>query len=393
MVKRETAKALGQVFMKIAVLKETMGGERRVAVTPDVVAKYLNLGFRVVVEKSAGERACFSDSAYVDKGAELATSAKNACAGADIVVKVNAPQVKECDYFKAGQVLIAHLDSYHNRDLLVRLGELGVDAVAMELMPRITRAQSMDILSSQNNIAGYKAVIAAADYLASAFPLMMTAAGTVAPVKLMVMGVGVAGLQAIATARRLGAVVSATDVRPATKEQVESLGGKFIAVEDAEFLQAQTEAGYAKPMSEAYQKKQAAFLKQVIVKQDIVITTALIPGMAAPRLIDDEMLGLMKPGSLVVDLAAVAGGNCVGCEKGKTIVREGVTIIGVDNYATQVPHTTSALLAKNIFAFINQFTDKDQQKLILDSEDEIIRQVLTMRAGQFFAEPLKALWG
>src|ERR1700761_9090470 len=295
--------------MKLAILKERRSGETRVAATPDTVKKLKGLGLDVAVETRAGDGAHISDSDYTAAGASIAPDAASALKDADIVLKVRGPEANELAAMKKGAVFASLLAPYSEKDTIQKLASAGVVAFAMEFIPRISRAQSMDVLSSQANLAGYKAVIDAAAQFGRAFPMMMTAAGTIAPARAFIMGVGVAGLQAIATARRLGAIVSATDVRPATKEQVVSLGASFVAVEDEEFKQAETATGYAKPMSAEYQAKQAALVAEHIKKQDIVITTALIPGRKAPVLVTEEMVATMKPGSVIVDLAAEQGGN------------------------------------------------------------------------------------
>ncbi|MBI3453014.1 MAG: Re/Si-specific NAD(P)(+) transhydrogenase subunit alpha [Rhodospirillales bacterium] len=374
--------------MKLAIPKERRANEARVAATPDTVKRLKGLGLEVVVEAGAGEGASIPDRAFADAGAAIAPDAKTALADADIVFKVARPLTAaeggpdELALLKPGAILVAMLDPYRNKDLVAALAEKGVAAFAMELAPRITRAQSMDVLSSQANLAGYKAVLDAAAEFGRAFPMMMTAAGTIAPAKVMIMGVGVAGLQAIATARRLGAVVSATDVRPATKEQVESLGGTFIAVEDEEFKQAQTAGGYAKEMSDEYKKKQAALTAETIKKQDIVITTALIPGRPAPRLISEEMVATMKPGSVIVDLAVEAGGNCALSEPGKVVVKHGVKIVGHLNVPGRLAVDASALYARNLFNFVGLLIDKKEGAIRIDAEDEIIKGTLLTRDGR-----------
>ncbi|MDX1738972.1 MAG: NAD(P) transhydrogenase subunit alpha, partial [Alphaproteobacteria bacterium] len=317
--------------MKIAVLKERRAHEKRVAASPETVKKFVQMGAEVVIESTAGEGAKISDDIFKDAGASIAKDAKTALKDADIVLKIQAPMTKaegqdEVALFSKNQILLCVLNALVKPDLVAELNKKGVSAFAMELVPRISRAQSMDVLSSQANMAGYKAVLDAQEHYGRAMPMMMTAAGTVPPAKVFVMGVGVAGLQAIATARRLGAVVSATDVRPATEEQVQSLGAEFVAVKDEEFLQAQTDGGYAKEMSDAYKQKQAALIAETIAKQDIVITTALIPGRPAPVLVTEEMLKSMKPGSVIVDLAVEAGGNCPLSEFGKVVEKHGVTL-------------------------------------------------------------------
>jgi NAD(P) transhydrogenase subunit alpha len=320
-------------------------------------------------------------------GATIAAD-EGACVGdADIVLKVQRPLTAseggpdETALLKRGALLIAMLDPYRNREQLADYAAHGVTSFAMELMPRITRAQGMDVLSSQSNLAGYKAVVDAASEFGRAYPMMMTAAGTVPPARVMIFGVGVAGLQAIATARRLGAIVSATDVRPATKEQVESLGSTFVAVEDDEFKQAQTAGGYAKEMSDAYKQKQAALIAETIKKQDIAICTALIPGRKAPVLISEDMVKTMKPGSVIVDLAVEAGGNCPLSEAGKVVVKYGVKIVGHTNYASRIAVDASALYARNLFNFLSLIVDKKENRINIDPADEIIKGTMLTRDG------------
>ena len=312
----------------IAILKESHAGETRVAATPDTVKKWTAAGQTVRVQSGAGLTASVSDDAYTAAGATIVATSGEALNGADIVLKVRPPQPSEVVALKPGATVIAQLDAYREKDIIGALAVAGATSYAMEFVPRITRAQVMDVLSSQANLAGYRAVIEAAAAYGKAFPMMMTAAGTIAPAKAFIMGVGVAGLQAIATARRLGAVVTATDVRPVTKEQVESLGGKFIAVEDEEFKNAQTAGGYAKEMSKEYQAKQAALTAEHVKKQDIVITTALIPGRPAPKLVSAEMVKSMKPGSVLVDLAVERGGNVEGAKAGQVVDVDGIKIVG-----------------------------------------------------------------
>jgi len=341
--------------MKLAILKERRAGERRVAGSPDTVKKFKSLGLDVVVEAGAGDGAAVPDAVFQDAGATIAPDVKAACDGADIVLKVQRPLLKgedeakdlpegELGLFKKGAVLVAQLNPYDHPDSLKAYADAGIVAFAMELMPRITRAQSMDVLSSQSNLAGYRAVLEAATAFGRALPMMMTAAGTVPPAKCLVMGAGVAGLQAIATARRLGAVVSATDVRPATKEQVESLGGSFVAVENEEFKQAEAAGGYAKEMSDDYKKQQAELIAETIKKMDIVITTALIPGRPAPTLVTEDMVKSMKPGSVIVDLAVERGGNCPLSEPGKVVEKHGVILVGYTNVPGRVPVDASWVL-------------------------------------------------
>ncbi|HXF52717.1 MAG TPA: Re/Si-specific NAD(P)(+) transhydrogenase subunit alpha [Hyphomicrobiaceae bacterium] len=365
----------------IAVTKEG-ADEPRVAVSPETARKIIALGCTLKIETGAGERSRFADHLFAVQGAQIVTSAAQAVAGADLLLKVRRPSLEEVKALKAGALVIGMLDPYGDRSGLQAMASTGVSAFAMELMPRITRAQSMDVLSSQANLAGYKAVIDAAAMFEQALPLMMTAAGTVPAAKVFVMGVGVAGLQAIATARRLGAIVSATDVRPATKEQVASLGAKFIAVEDDEFRQAQTAAGYAKPMSAEYQKKQAELLAAHIKGQDIVITTALIPGRPAPRLVSRSMVESMRPGAIIVDLAAERGGNCELTKPGETVEHNGVRIVGPLNLAGTVPVNASSLYARNLLNFLDTMFDKKEKVLKINWEDEIIKGTLVARAGK-----------
>jgi NAD(P) transhydrogenase subunit alpha len=355
--------------------------EPRVAVSPETVKKLTALGAKVRVEAGAGARSRFSDDALKAAGAEIAASAAETLSGADILLKVRRPSPDEIRQLKPGAIVAALLDPY-DRSGVEPLAATGANLFSMEFMPRISRAQSMDVLSSQANLAGYKAVVDAASQFGQALPMMMTAAGTVPAAKAFIMGVGVAGLQAIATARRLGAVVSATDVRPATKEQVQSLGAKFIAVEDEEFKQAQTAAGYAKPMSAEYQAKQAELIANHIKAQDIVITTALIPGRPAPRLITRAMVESMKPGSVIVDIAAERGGNCEATVPGQTVEVGGVKIVGPINLAGSVPVNASSLYAKNLLAFLDLFFDKKDKSFKVDWEDEIVKGTLVAKDGQ-----------
>jgi NAD(P) transhydrogenase subunit alpha len=374
--------------MKLAVPMERRANEARVAATPDTVKRFKGLGLDVVVETGAGTGTSIPDQAFADAGATIAPDEAATLADADIVLKVGRPLTPEeggpdeLAMMKPGALVVALLDPYRNRPLVEACAARGLQAAAMELMPRITRAQNMDVLSSQANLAGYKAVIDAAEEFGRAFPMMMTAAGTVPPARLMVFGVGVAGLQAIATARRLGAVVSATDVRPATKEQVESLGATFVAVMDEEFQQAQTAAGYAKEMSDAYKAKQAALIAETIKKQDIAITTALIPGRPAPRLISEDMVKSMKPGSVIVDLAVENGGNCELSEPGRIVTKHGVKIVGWVNMPSRIAVDASALYARNLFNFLSAFFDKKAGRLTLPPDDEIVKGVILTRDGK-----------
>jgi NAD(P) transhydrogenase subunit alpha len=356
--------------------------EPRVAVSPETVKKLVGLGAKVKVETGAGLRSRFSDAMLKAQGAEIAPSAAEARRDADILLKVRRPAPEEVKDLKPGSLVVAMLDPYGDRAGLEALAATNAALFSMELMPRITRAQSMDVLSSQANLAGYKAVVDAAALFEQAMPMMMTAAGTVPAAKVFIMGAGVAGLQAIATARRLGAQVTATDVRPAAKEQVASLGAKFIAVEDEEFKQAQTAAGYAKPMSVEYQEKQAALIASHIKNQDIVVTTALIPGRPAPRLISRPMVESMKPGAIIVDLAAERGGNCELTQPGRTIEHNGVRIFGPLNLAGAVAVNASSLYAKNLLAFLGILIDKDKKTLDIDWDDEIVKGTLIAKDGK-----------
>ena len=351
--------------MRIAVLKETASGETRVAASPETVKKFIALGASVAVETGAGESASISDAEFAAAGAELA---KDAVKGADIVLGVQGPDPKKLKGANAGAWIVAGLDPFGQRARVDEYAKAGFEALAMEFMPRITRAQSMDILSSQSNLAGYKAVIEAANAYGRAFPMMMTAAGTVAAAKCFVMGVGVAGLQAIATARRLGAQVSATDVRSATKEQIVSLGAKPIFVESVAGIEGEGAGGYATEMSEEYQKAQAELVSSHIAKQDIVITTALIPGRAAPRLISDAQIASMKPGSVIFDLAVAQGGNVEGSKADEVVVKHGVKIIGWSNTPAHLAADASALFARNLYNFLSAFWDKEAGKPVLDEE-------------------------
>jgi NAD(P) transhydrogenase subunit alpha len=355
--------------------------EPRVAVSAETVKKLTALGAKVRVQSGAGDRSRFSDDVLRAAGAEITATAAEALSGADILLKVRRPSPDEIRQLKPGAIVAAILDPYDKAGLEPVVGT-GASLFSMEFMPRISRAQSMDVLSSQANLAGYKAVVDAASLFGQALPMMMTAAGTVPAAKTFIMGVGVAGLQAIATARRLGAVVSATDVRPATKEQVQSLGAKFIAVEDDEFKQAQTAAGYAKPMSPEYQAKQAELVANHIKIQDIVITTALIPGRPAPKLVTAAMLSQMKPGSVIVDLAAERGGNVEGTVPGQTVEVSGVKIVGAINLAASVPVNASSLYAKNLYAFLELFFDKKEKTFNVNWDDEIIKGTLVAKDGK-----------
>jgi NAD(P) transhydrogenase subunit alpha len=364
----------------VAVIRERRAGETRVAATPDTVRKLIALGLAVTVEAGAGLGAAIPDAAYAEAGASLAPDAAAALAGADLVLKVRGPTAEESAAIKSGALVVGLLNPHQERSALEGLAARGVSAFAMEFVPRITRAQVMDALSSQANLAGYRAVIEAAEAYGRALPMMMTAAGAIAPAKVFVMGAGVAGLQAIATARRLGGVVTATDVRPAAKEQVESLGAKFVAVEDEEFKAAETAAGYAKPMSAEYQAKQAALVSEHIKKQDIVITTALIPGRAAPRLVSEAQVASMKPGSVIVDLAVEQGGNVAGSKADETARVGEVTIVGWANMAGRIAADASSLYARNLLAFVGLLVGEGGA-LAPNLEDEILKASLVTHAG------------
>jgi NAD(P) transhydrogenase subunit alpha len=364
--------------MKIAVAREVDPSEPRVAASPDTVKKFKALGAEVAVEPGAGLKSGLLDSDFTAAGANVSTDAVK---DADVVIKVKRPEASELANYKRGALVIAIMDPYGNEAALKTIAEAGVSAFAMELMPRITRAQVMDVLSSQANLAGYRAVIEAAEAFGRAFPMMMTAAGTVPAAKVFVMGVGVAGLQAIATARRLGAIVTATDVRPAVKEQVESLGAKFLAVEDEEFKQAETAGGYAKEMSKEYQAKQAALTAEHIKKQDVIITTALIPGRPAPRLVTREMVKTMKPGSVLIDLAIERGGNVEGAKNGETVELDGVKIVGIPNLAGRVAASASGLYARNLLSFIETLVDKANKKLAVNWDDELVKATALTKDG------------
>lgn len=368
--------------MKIAILRERRASETRVAASPEAVKKYAGLGIEVVVEKDAGSDAAYTDAAFKDAGASIAKDAATSCKGADVILKVQRPEPAELTDIPSDAILVANLDPYRAGDELGAIAKAGLTAFAMELVPRITRAQSMDVLSSQANLAGYKAVLDAASEYGRAYPMLMTAAGRINPAQVLIMGAGVAGLQAIATARRLGAVVHATDVRPAAKEQVESLGGKFVAVEDEEFKEAETAAGYAKEMSAEYKKKQAALIAETLPKMDVVITTAAIPGRAAPRLIDAAMVKSMKPGSVIVDLAVETGGNCELTEAGKVVIKHGVKLVGHLNVPGRLATDASMLYANNLFNFISLLYDKETKALAIDWEDEIVKGTLVTKGGK-----------
>jgi NAD(P) transhydrogenase subunit alpha len=381
--------------MKIGIPKESHPKEKRVAGSPDTVKKLVGMGAEVLVEKDAGHESMMLDEKYQEAGAKICPDAASVFSEADIIIKVQRPLtipeigLDEMVLLRPRQVIIGKLDALVNRDQVRAYADKKVTAFALELLPRITRAQSMDILSSQSNIAGYKIVMDAAGRFGRMFPMMMTAAGTIAPAKVLVLGAGVAGLQAIATAKRLGASVTAYDVRPTVKEEVESLGAQFLEVSSKERESAQTEGGYAREMSIAYQIKQARLLHETIRNMDIVITTALIPGKPAPVLVNKEMVKDMKPGSVIVDLAAEAGGNCPLCEMDKVVVAHDVTILSYENVPSRVPVDASALYAKNLLNFITPMIDKETKTLKLDMEDEIIQGTMVTHDGQIVHSAFK----
>ena len=373
--------------LRIAVLKERAPGESRVAITPETVKKFAALGATIAVEEGAGLTASIPDEAYREAGADIATGPK-AVEGADIVLGVQAPDVMALSGAKPGAWVAATFDPFREKDRVEAYAEAGFEALSMEFMPRITRAQSMDVLSSQSNLAGYKAVLTAANEYGRAFPMMMTAAGTVQAAKVFVMGVGVAGLQAIATAKRLGAQVSATDVRSATKEQIQSLGAKAVFVENVAGIEGEGSGGYATEMSEEYQKAQAELVSSHIAKQDIVITTALIPGRPAPKLISDAQIATMKPGSVIFDLAVAQGGNVEGSEPDRTVEKHGVKIVGYSNTAGHLAADASALFARNLYNFLSAFWDEEAGRPVLD--EEIGNAVRLTQGGKVVNERLQA---
>jgi H+-translocating NAD(P) transhydrogenase subunit alpha len=367
--------------MKLAVLRERDPGESRVAATPDTIKRYRGMGFDVSVEAGAGIGSGIPDGEFEAAGARIEGTTEAVVSGADAILAVRRPTPSALAGCRPGAVVVALMDPFGNEAALAELAKTGIVALSMELIPRITRAQAMDVLSSQANLAGYRAVIDASYEFGRALPMMMTAAGTVPAARIFIMGAGVAGLQAIATARRLGAIVTATDVRPAAKEQVESLGAKFIAVEDEEFRQAETAAGYAKEMSKEYQAKQAALVAEHIKKQDMVITTALIPGRPAPRLISAAMVHAMRPGSVIVDLAVERGGNCELAKPGEVAQVDGVKIVGHLNVPGRLAATASSLYAKNLYALLEILVDKTAKSLAVKWDDEIVKATALTRDG------------
>ncbi len=370
--------------MKICIPKED-SNELRTAISPEIVKKLSGSGHEIFLETNAGSGSNFDDEIFIEAGAKIYTDNAQ-LKTADFIFRVNAPSEDEIALYKENSILIASLNPYNNSEIIKKLETQKTISFAMELMPRITRAQSMDVLSSQSNLAGYQAVIEASHIFNKAMPMMMTAAGTIAPAKVMVFGAGVAGLQAIATAKRLGAIVSATDVRMAAKEQVESLGGKFVMVETEEDQDAETSGGYAKEMSEEFKVKQAELISKTISSQDIVICTALIPGKKAPTLITEEHVKSMKPGSVIIDLAAENGGNCVSTKVGETAVVDGVSIYGASNITSSISQDASALYSKNLFNFFNLLVNQESNQVDIDWEDEIVVNTLITKDGKIIKE-------
>jgi H+-translocating NAD(P) transhydrogenase subunit alpha len=386
---------IGETKMKIAVMKERREHERRVAATPETVKKFVALGFRVLVEAGAGVASRIMDADYIAAGATIETDLATLLGDADIVLKVQRPllagegKLDELGFFKRGSILLAILSPYADTAAIYAYAAADVTAISLEFVPRITRAQSMDVLSSQSNLAGYRAVIEAIHVFDRAMPMMMTAAGTIAPARVMVLGAGVAGLQAIATAKRLGAIVSATDVRAASKEQVESLGGKFVMVESEEIANAETAGGYAKEMSDDYKRRQAELVADTLKKQDIAICTALIPGRKAPILINDEMVYSMRPGSVIVDLAAEQGGNCTLTKSGEIVEVNGVSIIGLLNIPSRLSTDASALYAKNLLSYIAPHIYPETNAFKLNWRDEIVQASALTHAGEIVHSAFK----
>lgn len=374
-------------MLTIVVLKENET-ENRVAVTPDVAKSYITSGYKILLETDAGMRAGFPNALYKDLGAEIVSKRSDALKKADVVLSVNSPDEKDLTHIKKGATLISIMNPFRKDHFFKAVAKANLNAIALEFMPRITRAQNMDVLSSQANLAGYRAVIEAAYCYGKGFPMMMTAAGTIAPARVFVMGTGVAGLQAIATAKRLGGIVSATDVRPAAKEQVESLGGSFIMVESDEVKEAETAGGYAKEMSKEFQKAQAELIAQTMPKQDIVITTALIPGRPAPVLVTKEMVKAMKPGSVILDMATAQGGNCEMSKKDDIVEVNGVKIIGYSNLPSRIASDASRLYAKNIQHLLTHLMQEG--KLVLDAVDEITKAILLVKDAKIIHEKLAA---
>tara|TARA_X000000368_G_scaffold150538_1_gene118730 strand:- start:1815 stop:2966 length:1152 start_codon:yes stop_codon:yes gene_type:complete len=382
--------------MKISIPKENREGETRVAASPEVIRKFVSMGFDITVESGAGLNSGFTDEIFKDAGAEIASDTKSTLENADLIFKIQRlmtsnDAIDEISMCKKDAMVLSHMSALSTKKDSEEYAKASLTTFAMDLMPRISRAQSMDVLSSQSNLSGYQAVIKGADNFNSAFPMMMTAAGTVAPAKVFVMGVGVAGLQAIATAKRMGAIVTAYDVRAATKEQVESLGGKFLIVDEEAMKEAETSGGYAKEMTEEYKKKEQEVIKKHISDQDIVITTALIPGRPAPKLVTAEMVKLMRTGSVIVDLAAEMGGNCELTKRNEIFDADGIKIVGFDNLPGELPKDASTLFAKNLLNFLSPHVNAESKSLDLDWEDETVKNTLVTKDGNIVSEIVKGV--
>ena len=382
--------------MKISIPKENRKGETRVAASPEVIRKFVSMGFNITVESGAGLNSGFTDEIFKDAGAEIASDTKSTLENADLIFKIQRlmtsnDAIDEISMCKKDAMVLSHMSALSTKKDSEEYAKASLTTFAMDLMPRISRAQSMDVLSSQSNLSGYQAVIKGADNFNSAFPMMMTAAGTVAPAKVFVMGVGVAGLQAIATAKRMGAIVTAYDVRAATKEQVESLGGKFLIVDEEAMKEAETSGGYAKEMTEEYKKKEQEVIKKHISDQDIVITTALIPGRPAPKLVTAEMVKLMRTGSVIVDLAAEMGGNCELTKRNEIFDADGIKIVGFDNLPGELPKDASTLFAKNLLNFLSPHVNAESKSLDLDWEDETVKNTLVTKDGNIVSEIVKGV--
>jgi len=382
--------------MKISIPKENRIGETRVAASPEVVKKFVSMGFDVTIQSDAGLESGFTDEIFKSVGASISSDTKSTLANADIIFKIQRlmtsnDELDETSMCKKDAIVISHMSALSSKKDIEQYAKASITTFAMDLMPRISRAQSMDVLSSQSNLSGYQAVIKAANNFNSAFPMMMTAAGTVAPAKVFIMGVGVAGLQAIATAKRMGAIVTAYDVRAATKEQVESLGGKFLVVDEEAMKEAETSGGYAKEMTEEYKKKEQDVIKNHIKDQDIVITTALIPGRPAPKLVSAEMVNSMKTGSVIVDLAVETGGNCELAKRNEVVNANGVKIVGYDNLPGELPKDASTLFAKNLLNFLSPHVNAETKSLELDWEDETVKNTLVTKDGSIVSEIVKGV--
>ena len=382
--------------MKISIPKENRDGETRIAASPEVVKKFTGMGFEVTIESGAGLNSGFTDKIFEDVGANIASDTKATLKDADIIFKIqrlmtSKDKIDEISMCKKDAMVISHMSALSSKTDIEEYAKASITTFAMDLMPRISRAQSMDVLSSQSNLSGYQAVIKVANNFNSAFPMMMTAAGTVAPAKVFIMGVGVAGLQAIATAKRMGAIVTAYDVRAATKEQVESLGGKFLIVDEEAMKEAETSGGYAKEMTEDYKKKEQEVIKNHIKDQDIVITTALIPGRPAPKLVTKEMVNSMRTGSVIVDLAVETGGNCELAKRNEVVDADGVKIVGYDNLPGELPKDASTLFAKNLLNFLSPHVNKESKSLELDWEDETVKNTLVTKDGSVVNEIVKGV--